>query len=98
MNLVVSPAAFSDLQSISSHTRQVWGEEQEIRHLEAIWQMLEKIRAQPESCKLRQDLLDGCRSARSGKHVIFFITTAATVEVIRILHSAMDFPTHLSPE
>jgi len=98
MELFLSPAALSDLQSISSHTLQVWGEEQEIRYLEAVWQALGKIRDQPESGKLRTDLFDGCRSVRSGKHVIFFITTSTTVEVVRVLHAAMDFPSHLSPE
>lgn len=98
MDLAFSPAALSDLQSISRHTLDVWGPEQEIRYLDAIWNRLEEIRANPETCRLRPDLLEGCRSARCGRHVIFFTVSNATVEVIRILHGAMDFPSHLPME
>ncbi|MBX3743603.1 MAG: type II toxin-antitoxin system RelE/ParE family toxin [Akkermansiaceae bacterium] len=98
MNLVLSPAALSDLQGISDHTFQAWGEEQETRYLEAIWEALEKIRIHPEAFRLRTDLPGGCRSIRSGRHVIFFAITGTNVEVIRILHGAMDFPSHLSTE
>lgn len=98
MNLVLSPAAISDLRSISRYTLQAWGEEQVVRYLEAIWEALEKVRANPEGFRLRLDLPEGCRSTRSGRHVIFFAITGTNVEVIRILHAAMDFPSHLSPE
>lgn len=98
MNLTLSPAALGDLRSISDYTLQTWGEDQETRYLEGIWQKLEEIRACPEACKLRHDLPGGCRSARCGKHVVFFSINGNTVEVIRILHAAMDFHTHLLPE
>ncbi|RYD25174.1 MAG: type II toxin-antitoxin system RelE/ParE family toxin [Verrucomicrobiaceae bacterium] len=98
MNLVLSPAAISDLQAISQHTLQTWGEEQETRYLDAIWQTLEKVRTHPEAFRSRTDLHHGCRSVRSGRHVIFYITTGTSVEVIRILHAAMDFSSHLTPD
>ncbi len=98
MNLALSPAAGLDLQSISDYTLRIWGEGQETRYLDGIWRKLEEIRACPEDFKLRPDLTEDCRSARCGRHVIFFSVNGDTVEVIRILHAAMDFQSHLLPE
>jgi toxin ParE1/3/4 len=95
MNLVLSPAALSDLQSISDYTLQTWGEEQETAYLDQLWEALEKISLRPEACKSRDELLPGCRSERCGKHVIFFRADGDAIGVIRILHAAMDFPNHL---
>ena len=49
-------------------------------------------------CRLREDLAKGCRSARHEKHVIFFSIKGQALQVIRILHGAMDFNNHLTGE
>jgi plasmid stabilization system protein ParE len=43
-------------------------------------------------------LAKGCRSARHEKHIIFFSIKGQTLQVIRILHEAMDFNNHLAGE
>lgn len=98
MKLALSPAALCDLQSISDYTARTWGQEQEARYLEGVWEKLEEIRSRPDIYKFRADLPGDCFSARFGKHVLFFAVVGNTVEVIRILHASMDFYTHLSPE
>ena len=98
MKLVLSPAAILDLQAIAEYTLQTWGVDQESRYLKGLWKRLEEIQAQPEIHKLRQDLTIGCRSSRYQKHVIFFAVQADTVQVIRILHGAMDFESHIPEE
>jgi toxin ParE1/3/4 len=98
MNLTLSPSAIRDLQDISDYTLRTWGSEQEDRYLKGLWAKLADIQSSPESCRLREDLAKGCRSARHEKHVIFFSIKGRTLQVIRILHEAMDFNNHLAGE
>ena len=93
MKLIFSPAAIHDLQSVATYTFDNWGSDQEKLYIEGLWKKLEEIRKHPETHRYREHLK--CQSARHGKHVIFFISVAGNVNVIRILHSAMDFSTHL---
>lgn len=94
MKLVFSPAAIRDIQSISDYTFQAWGPEQESLYLRGLWKKLDQIRSQPEIHRLRNDLLTTCRSARHEKHVIFFSVDGDSIQVIRVLHGAMDFDSH----
>jgi toxin ParE1/3/4 len=98
MNLILSPSAIRDLQVISDYTVQTWGAEQENRYLKGLWGKLAEIQSNPDSCPLRDDLAKGCRSVRHEKHVIFFSINGQTLQVIRILHGAMDFNRHLTDE
>jgi toxin ParE1/3/4 len=98
MNLILSPSAIRDLQEISDYTLQTWGAEQEDRYLKGIWAKLAEIQTSPESCRPREDLAKGCHSARYEKHVVFFSIKGQTLQVIRILHGAMDFNRHLADE
>ena len=95
MKLVFSPAAVLDLQSISDYTFNTWGAEQEALYLGGLWRRLEEVRIRPEAHRLRNDLAIGCRSARHGKHMIFFAVEEERVLVIRILHGAMDIDSNL---
>lgn len=98
MNLILSPSAIRDLQDISNYTLRTWGEEQEDRYLKGLWSKLAEIQSSPKSCRLRNDLAKGCCSAHHEKHVIFFSVKGQTLQVIRILHGAMDFNRHLVDE
>ena len=72
--LILSPAAIADLREIAQYTRVTWGAEQEASYLKNLWRKFEAIRSAPETYRLRDDLLAGCRSARHEKHVIFIGT------------------------
>ena len=98
MKFILSPAAIRDLQSISDYTLQNWGAEQEELYLKGLWEELAAIQADPGSHQLREDLAKECRSARHEKHVIFFSIQGETLQIIRILHGAMDFNSHLTRE
>ncbi len=95
MKLVFSPAAIRDLRSISDYTFHTWGAEQEALYLRGLWKKLEEIGIRPEAHRLRNDLVIDCRSARYGKHVIFFAVEEDRILVIRILHGAVDLDRHL---
>jgi toxin ParE1/3/4 len=95
MNLVLAPRAAEDLQAISAYTLETWGPEQEERYLQGLWTRLAEIREHPESFRMRTEFAAGCRSARVGSHVIFFRIREQALEVMRILHVAMDYSRHL---
>ena len=95
MRLDLSIAAAADLESIANYTFEHWGPEQEEDYLGGIWDLLERIAAKPDAYRLRPELGRDCRSARFRRHVIFFITKPDRIDVLRVLHGAMDFGSHL---
>ena len=98
MKLVLTQAALEDLRSIRHYTLETWGPEQEEVYLDRIWARFEIARANPERFRLRMDLFPGCRIAAEGKHVILFRSANDRLEIIRVLHSSMDYKRHLSLE
>lgn len=96
MNLVLAPSAAEDLRAISIYTLETWGVLQEERYLAGLWARLAAITERPESFRLREELAAGCRSARYESHVIFFRIRGQNIEIMRILHAAMDFGRHLA--
>ena len=95
MKFVFSPAAVQDLQSIAKYTSRTWGTEQETLYLKGLWAKLDLMLDRPENHRPRHDLAIDCYSERYGKHVIFFSILGETLQVIRILHGAMDFSVHI---
>lgn len=92
MILDLTEAAVSDLQSIRSYTLKSWGPEQEQHYLDALWEKFEEILADPQRWRRRDDLFPGCQIAAQGKQVVLFRVQGTVLEVVRILHAAMDFP------
>jgi toxin ParE1/3/4 len=95
MKLILTEAALADLRAISAYTLETWGEEQEARYIQQMWSRMELMRANPNCGRRRDDLFPGCRLVAEGRHVILFRQNRKAVEVIRVLHSAMDFRRHL---
>ena len=95
MILEFTKAAVSDLQSIRSYTVETWGGGQEQRYLDALWAKFEEILADTSRWRRRDHLFRGCQIAAHGKHVILFRVDGSVLQVVRILHGAMDFPRHL---
>ncbi|MFT4692840.1 MAG: type II toxin-antitoxin system RelE/ParE family toxin [Verrucomicrobiia bacterium] len=98
MTLEFTDAAVSDLQSIRNYTLAKWGERQEQVYLDAMWDRFEEILTEPNRSRAREDLFPGCQLAAQGKHVILFRVQRKTLQIVRILHSHMDYPQHLPPE
>ncbi len=95
MTLDFTKAAAADLQSIRNYTLETWGAEQERLYLDSMWTGFEDILADPEKWRRRDDLFPGCQIAAQGKHVILFKIEGKGIQIVRILHSAMDFKRHL---
>jgi len=97
MKLVLTQAALEDLRAVRAYTLAHWGEAQETRYLDRLWARFESIRATPERHRIRPDLFPGCRIAAEGRHVILFRTNDDALEIVRVLHVAMDYRRHLPP-
>ncbi|RYD22497.1 MAG: type II toxin-antitoxin system RelE/ParE family toxin [Verrucomicrobiaceae bacterium] len=97
MKLVITEAALEDLQSVRDYTLETWGPDQEKRYLNLIWARFENLLVESGRYKRRPDLFPGCQIAAEGKHVILFRCDIEKLEVVRVLHSAMDFKRHLPP-
>ena len=98
MTLDFTKAAVSDLQSIRSYTLERWGAEQEQSYLDALWQKFEEILTEPQRWRRRDDLFPDCQIAAHGKHVILFRIENSVLQIVRILHGAMDFPRRLQED
>ncbi len=96
MNLVLTHAALDDLRSIRSYTFERWGSQQEELYLNRLWKRFESIRTVPTRFRLREELFPGCRVAAEGRHVILFRAVDERLEIVRVLHAAMDFKRHFS--
>ena len=98
MILDLTKAAVSDLQSVRSYTLETWGPEQEQHYLDELWKKFEQILADPQRWRRRDDLFPGCQIAAQGKHVILFRVQDTVLEIVRILHGAMDYPRQIQDE
>ena len=98
MKLVLTEAALDDLRSVRAYTLETRGAEQEERYLRNLWARFETIRSNPHRFRLREELFPGCRIAAEGRHVILFRADGDALQIIRVLHSAMDFKRHVRPE
>ncbi len=98
MKLTITHAALDDLRAIRTYTLATWGVEQEKRYLDRLWARFEAVRSDPNRYRLRPDLFPGCRIAAEGSHVILFRAGENALEIVRVLHAAMDFKRHLPPK
>jgi len=95
MTLDLTEAAISDLRSIGNYTVERWGSEQEERYLNLLWKKFEEILEDPARWRHREDLFPECQIAAQGKHVILFRVKGRVLQIVRILHSAMELPRHI---
>ena len=95
MRLELTEAALADLRSIRDYTLKTWGKAQERAYIDQLWSKFSEILATPERYRFRPDLFPGCQIATAGKHVLLFRIQDKTLQIVRVLHSAMDFRRHL---
>jgi toxin ParE1/3/4 len=95
MKLELTPAALADLRSIRAYTLERWGPTQEMAYLDQMWEKFETLLADSAHYRSRPELFPGCQVAAEGKHVILFRVNKSTLQIVRVLHSAMDFKRHL---
>jgi toxin ParE1/3/4 len=60
--------------------------------LEAVWNRAKSLSQFPERGSPRDDLLSGIRMLIEGKYLIFYRIENEEVEIVRVVHGAMDLP------
>jgi toxin ParE1/3/4 len=102
-------AAEDDFEQILRWTAGQFGDAQARTYAETLSAALSELAASPTviGAKKRDDILKGfftlhvARKGRKGRHFIMFRVGRApnhhVIEVLRLLHDAMDLPRHLPP-
>ena len=62
-------------------------------YIRALWQAI--VTAAPKCGRACDEIRLGYFKFQIGTHMLFYRLTAAGVQVVRILHSRMDFESHL---
>ena len=100
--IVRSPRAKHDILVVLQFTKERWGINQAREYSALIREALVAIGTDPSLGKARDDILPGIfahhisQRGRPARHIVFYrIRSKGTVEVIRLLHDAMDFVRHL---
>ncbi len=91
----IRPIARQDLGAIWRYTRDRWGEPQAdlyLRQLDAGIQSLIEYPDIGESC---DHIRAGYRKLHVNRHLIFYRRSDVEIEVVRVLHQAMDVDRHL---
>lgn len=89
------PRARRDLEDIAAYTNERWGAAQRRRYLALLGDALNALANDPMRGRPREELGADCRSFRRGRHVIFYHAAEGGIDVIRILHDAMDPALHV---
>ena len=93
--LVIAPAAKSDLKDIYQYGLRQWGQVQSESYLSTIKNQFWLLIQQPLMGTERPELLPDTRSLPIESHTLFYRVTANRVEIIRVLHGRQDPQRHL---
>lgn len=100
--VIRSPQAKRDIVEVLEYTRERWGKAQAREYGELIREALVAIAGDPTRGLPRDDVRSGVlayhikQRGRPARHIIFYrLGPTGTVEVVRVLHDAMDFEQHL---
>jgi toxin ParE1/3/4 len=92
---ILTSRADGDLEEIWDYTEQTWSRTQARIYLTKLENRMIALAQHPTSGRKRYDLPGEPMSFHEGRHVIFYRPTQEGIEVLRVLHDAMDFPRHL---
>jgi len=85
-----SPEAQEDLLDIWHFGANQWSPEQADRHLREIDDMCDQLRDDPKLGHKRDDLIPGLRSMYVRPHLVFYLISAGTIAIVRVLHERVD--------
>jgi toxin ParE1/3/4 len=93
--LVIAPAATTDLKDIYQYGLRHWGQTQSESYLESIKEQFWTLAEQPLIGIDRSQLLSGARSIPIESQTLLYRVTTDSVEIIRVLHGRQDPQRHL---
>ena len=91
----LSPRALADLDDIWVFGAERWGPTQAERYLRRLNAAIETVSEDPRRGRPCNDIRPGYAKFKAGSHTLFFRPVGGRVEIVRILHSRMDFDQYL---
>jgi len=91
----LTPAAQRDLSEIWDFTGERWDIRQAETYIDEIRAAIERVTEDPRRGHSCDEIRPGYRRYSIGSHLVFYIETADSVDLIRILHQRMDPTRHL---
>ena len=93
MNIVLSPAAQTDLEDIWLYSAEQWGRQQTNSYLAKLRAAIAKSPKRPgKPCGY---IRPGYWRLNCGSHVILYLRGETELDIKRVLHQSMDFTRHL---
>ncbi|OQW60668.1 MAG: hypothetical protein A4S17_10320 [Proteobacteria bacterium HN_bin10] len=90
------PDARRDLAGIWVYTKRRWSRAQADKYVSAIRAEIGRLCRQPALGRAVNNMQAPFLKRRSGSHVIFYLVSGTTLDVVRVLHANMDFSAHLA--
>lgn len=91
----LTPAAQRDLSEIWDFTRERWDIQQAETYISEMRAAIERVAEKPARGRDCDEIRPGYRRYAIGSHVVFYVETEGTVDVIRLLHQRMDPSRHV---
>jgi len=91
----IRPRAQQDLKAIWRHTCQRWGEAQADFYLKQLDAGIRSLIDFPDIGESCDDIRAGYRKVQVNRHLIFYRRSERRIEIVRVLHQAMDVLRHL---
>jgi toxin ParE1/3/4 len=94
-DILIRPRARDDLKAIWRYTFQQWGERQADLYLQQVDDAVRNLAEFPELGVPCDHIRAGYRKLQVNRHLIFYRLPGQRIEIIRVLHQAMDVEAHL---
>ncbi len=91
MRLKFRAAASADMRRVSAETRARWGDAQAAIYSANLRDDIKSLVMFPLRFPEFEGHHPGLRRMNSGRHAVFYLVSSDLIEVVRILHTAMDF-------
>ena len=95
LELVVRPRARRDLKDIWHYTVQQWGAAQADQYLYDLDREIQGLLKFPELGTPYDPIRAGYRRLQVKRHLVFYRRNGQRLEIVRVLHDAMDVKSHL---
>ena len=91
MNIIFSPEAVSDIDSIKLYLLEKAGLETAQKNIDSIFQNINKLTYQANMYRIRYEMNDYARAIFSGPYIIYYcIKEDEQVQILRIFHQSQD--------
>lgn len=91
----ISREARADLKDIFEYTHQTWGRAQADKYIGMIESACHFLARNPSAGRSQEQLVSNLKSYPVGKHNVFYRDKQNTIEIVRVLHQAMEASRHI---